>query len=338
VGDLALRWRIRLPAPVGDPVVSGGLVYVAVGKTKPRLDARDVKTGKYVWSALTGPGGEAPLVDGAAVLRESGTGALRRYDSRTGRILWRKDVGDIFPVQPQIATAGVWYQSDYEVVHAFDDRTGTQVWRTDMKSFRSVPAWLGGRLYVAGSTEGPNATDTGHLYQLDAATGHILWSAHGRGDFANVASPIIAGGRIVVVARDRNGTVFANAFSARDGHTLWITQLGRSRDVLLEPNAAAGDGIVAFPTPDFVLHALDQRTGRQRWSATAAGTGSPAIGNGLVWIVDVDGQLTAFSAASGQVVWDSRETNLVGSPIIADGLVLVPSSDGLAAYGLPSKG
>jgi outer membrane protein assembly factor BamB len=337
VTDTKLRWNVVLPAPVGNPIVSGGLVYVTVGEKKRRLNARDIGTGRYVWSAITGIGGHEPIVDDGVLLRLSELGALRRYDPRTGRIIWRRSVASsLHPVNPQLAAGGVLYQSQSDRLVAVDVRRGVELWQRPLGCFRCQPAVAGNRIYATGNPTGDTPGHDGRLYAIDTQTHRTVWSARGRGKFDVIGTVIVAGGRIVVVSFDDKSAYFANAFSAADGHTLWITQLGTVDGFWPWTSAAAGAGIVLFAPPNGLLYAVDQRTGALRWTETVGDTdSSPAIANGLVWLVDGSGRLVAISAESGKTTWRSSAGGLDGSPAVADGLVIVPGNGRLVAYGPP---
>ena len=93
VGRLAPAWTARFDTALGNPIVSGGRVFVVSGAPRPRLNAVDLATGRVRWRAISGvDGGLAPIADGDVLLRMSAVNVLRRYDPRSGRIFWRRNV------------------------------------------------------------------------------------------------------------------------------------------------------------------------------------------------------------------------------------------------------
>jgi outer membrane protein assembly factor BamB len=102
---------------------------------------------------------------------------------------------------------------------------------------------------------------------------------------------------------------------------------------------------VVFPSPDGRLYGLDAHDGSVRWRADIGVPGgpvarqhsTPAIANGVVWIVTTGGgkaQLKAFDARSGRELWHSArfkdvpELAHVPSPVVAGGYVLVGTNGG----------
>ena len=69
-----------------------------------------------------------------------------------------------------------------------------------------------------------------------------------------------------------------------------------------------GEGIVAVGSLDGEVVALDAATGTEKWKGQVPNEviAAPAIGGGMVFVRSNDGRVTAFDAASGQKRWDWR--------------------------------
>ena len=134
-----------------------------------------------------------------------------------------------------------------------------------------------------------------------------------------MTSPIVAGGRVVVVGR----TGIA-AFDATTGETIW--EQPRVEGVTGAP-AVAGDAVVYAAGGDdgAQLVARSLEDGRRVWSAPlgAPAFSAPAAADGLVAIGTHDGRLLAFEAASGEERWSFEAPGAFDAPpAIGDGLVI----------------
>jgi outer membrane protein assembly factor BamB len=343
VGGLVPAWTARFDTALGNPIVSGGRVFVVSGAPRPRLNAVDLASGRLRWRAISGvDGGLAPIADGDVLLRMSAVNVLRRYDPRSGRIFWRRNVigSPEGPGTQQVVADGRWYQSKGEELVAFGARRGEPAWRIGLSCFGCRVAAAGGRVYAAGSTRLDDPDDPGALRAFDGATGDQIWAARGEGGFTAGSSPLLVDGTLYVVTTDTRPaspgntrryvtTYFAEAFRASDGKPLWHTPLGSARAISFHL-AAAGPGLVVYQTVDGVLRALDAGSGKPRWQARVESESRPAIGNGIVWIVDRTDRLIALDASDGLALWRSRRIKglSASSPVLAGGHVLLGSRGG----------
>jgi outer membrane protein assembly factor BamB len=114
--------------------------------------------------------------------------------------------------------------------------------------------------------------------------------------------------------------------------TLWTFPTGGR--ALGSPSVA--DGIVYAGADDGVLHALDARTGVERWQVKLGGGigAAPAIVAGAVYAGDQAGNLYALDAATGVERWHAtvgsgpQASLYASSPVVVDGVVYVASGGG----------
>ena len=96
-------------------------------------------------------------------------------------------------------------------------------------------------------------------------------------------------------------------------------------------SAALADGLVVLGGRDKVVHALDAKTGQERWSfATQARIdSSPAIASGRVYVGSNDGRLYVLDLKTGAKVqeWNAGSP-LAASPAVAAGRLVIGSADG----------
>ncbi len=104
---------------------------------------------------------------------------------------------------------------------------------------------------------------------------------------------------------------------------------------------AIEDGVVYFGGTDGAVHAVDLETGDSVWSKDYAPVpirGTPAVADGMIYLVDGTNWLYAIDAVDGSIAWDrgigemeppSRHIEAVfPSPVVADGVVYVGSVEG----------
>jgi outer membrane protein assembly factor BamB len=143
----------------GDPVVSGGVVYV--GTAAGRIGAFREDTGERIWTAEDGAVNPA-LVFGGSVFIVSDEGRLIRLDADTGERVWATDLPGFVDRKPK----------NYGQIYA-----------------HFGPVLAGGRLVTVSSD--------GILRQYDPASGAVVGTVAVPGGAAS--SPALAGGMMFVV-------------------------------------------------------------------------------------------------------------------------------------------
>jgi len=309
-----LRWSHRVDGPVNgsaaivpDPRArGGGLVYVAAAKPgRPHLVALRLRTGKPAWDAV--------LTSQA------------RSDTFGSPVVWRKTI--------YIGTSGYFGEFTDPGGHArgsvvaLDARTGKRRWRTftvprhhDGGGVWSTPAidTRTGRLFVGtgNAYHAPAANTTDAVLALDARTGKIVrgfqatpndvWTlADPTGPDADFgASPNLfrdAKGRALVGEGQKSGVYWA--LDRRTLKPVWRTRVGPggASGGILGSTAYDGARIYGPNTAGNLVWALD-RTGALKWVSKAVGPlnfGAATVSNGVVYVTDFNGVVTARDAASG---------------------------------------
>jgi outer membrane protein assembly factor BamB len=163
-----------------------------------------------------------------------------------------------------------------------------------------------------------------YAYAIDRDTGQLLWSSTlvpPGPDYGGAGIPV-AGGRAVYVP---SGTAL-DALDPETGSILWtangVTESGDS------PVEVGDVVIVSAGNPDFILSALDVRTGGVRWSV-GQGAGVEAVAGGVLYTgfsnPDYGGTLlTARDPETGSVLWQ-RGVSYSGGGVtqILDGLIVL---------------
>ncbi len=242
------------------------------------------------------------------------------------RQVWTAQIGaSRAPLMPAVSQGRVAVASADGNVVLLDAQTGRDVWR----------ASVGTALASGVGTDGRHAAVVTTGNELVVLTeGRVAWRA--RLSARTFTAPLVAGGRVFVLAADRG----ISAFDASNGAPLW-TQ-GRMGEALALQQAGVlmplGDTLVVGRAGR--LAGLNPNTGSVRWEAAVA---SPRGSNEIERLVDLvagvdrqGGQLCAraFQAAVGCVDTE-RGTTLWSQP--ASGAVGV-DGDERWVYGTESNG
>jgi polyvinyl alcohol dehydrogenase (cytochrome) len=309
-----LRWSHRVDGPVNGSaaivanprVRGGGLVYVAAAKPgRPYLVALRLRTGKLAWNAV--------------LTRQA------RSDTFGSPVVWRRTV--------YIGTSGYFGEFTDPGGHArgsvvaLNARTGKRRWRTftvprhhDGGGVWSTPAidTRTGRLFVGtgNAYHAPAAKTTDSVLLLNARTGKILrhfqatpndvWTlADPNGPDADFgASPNLfrdAKGRALVGEGQKSGIYWA--LDRRTLKPVWHTQVGpgASSGGITGSTAYDGTRIYGPNTAGHLIWALD-RVGTLKWVSNQTGPldfGAVTVANGVVYVTDFSGVVTARDAATG---------------------------------------
>ena len=178
----------------------------------------------------------------------------------------------------------------------------------------------------------------GRFLALDARTGHLLWRH--RSGRCGWGTPVVW--RLLVINTyighecgspipGTDGEIVA--YAQRTGAVRWRFRLGPC-----ESSPLVVGGLVYAGDWHGHVYALDVRTGKQVWRASAqprlGHTGwfysSPAIAHGRVFIGSTDGKVYSYGARSGKLRWSYTTGGYVyASPAVWRDRVLVGSLDGV---------
>ncbi|MGI5178534.1 PQQ-binding-like beta-propeller repeat protein [Dactylosporangium sp. CA-152071] len=319
--------RLRLTgADIEAPVVASGIAYGQANTLQ--FAATDLASGAVRWT--TPPATEPALryttggtVGNGLVYAGTQIGFIHAFDAMTGVERWnfRIDGNQLF--NAPILVGDTLYAKgdapgDNTLVYAFDAATGAVRWTRELTGYTTATvAYDSNRLYVAGG-------NVQTLTAVDATTGAVLWSVPAS---QSMLTPVAAWGRVYL---GFNGLV---AYDGATGRTLW-TRPGTFGFPAVQDTTLYS---VDLATPP-VLHAIDPATGADRWTFTQAGPAQvdsvassfPVVANGVLYVNL--GQVLALNLASRAVLWTGPSGATAG-PIVADGRVLIHTSEGLGVYG-----
>ena len=321
-------WEARMGriGPAFVPAVKDGIFYLASAEGEVR--AMQGETGEVLWRAQIGAGLSAAVgSDGrhaAVVTRDNEVVALDN-----GREVWRKRVPSSVVTPPLVAGERVFVLGVDRAVHAFDAIDGRRLWTLQRPgdpltlSQAGVLAAFRNTLLVG---QGPR------LAGVDPLQGTLLWDAamaSPRGSneverLADLVGPSVRHGDRVCVRAFQSTVACADASRPA---VMWSRKVGGT-------NAVAGDAerIFGADASDRIT-AWRAATGDVVWSSEKllyrGLSGAAAVGP-LVVFGDSEGWVHFLSASTGelQLRLPTSGEPVVGTPVVANGTLLVTTQDG----------
>jgi len=323
------------------PAVAYGRVFVT---TMHGFFALEERTGRILWTNPAFAGFSSPAVFDQSVIVGTSNGTVVRMNASTGSVRWETSLlaQTLFSgitSSPKVAFdhvfIGTFNESGGpgEVVSLWESN-GTVAWRHPTGSVHySSPAFQEGTVYVGimgtyNTTSQVTFSPPYGVLALDSTTGAEKWFFPTAGSVA--ASPAIAGHDLIVPAKD--GNVYA--VNRSSGQEVWreAVDAGVSSPAVYGDTAFVGGG--SFGAGGRVV-ALDVVTGAERWSFTPNGPvqSSLTYANGTILFATntAQGTIYALDASTGGLRWSyvpSPVDYVLGSPVMADGIVFAPSDSG----------
>lgn len=290
-------------------VVAGALLLAACAADRPKptplqpLEPRIA--GRLVWSAQIGAL-RYPLVpavrDGVFYVA-GGDGEISALQADDGRLLWRASAGA--PLAAGVGSDGRFaavVTRGNEVV-VFD--RGREVWRKRVPSSVVTPPLVAGeRVFVKGVDRAVHA--------FDALDGRRLWTLQRPGEALTLAQPgVLAAFRDTLLVGQ--GPRLAGVDPLR-GTLRWDVAMAQPRGTneverladLVGPPVRVGDRVCARAFQSSVACA-DAARGAVLWSRNAGGV--QAVGGDAELLIGADAsdRITAWRAATGDVVWNNEQ-------------------------------
>jgi outer membrane protein assembly factor BamB len=346
--DGKLRWSYKAPAAVhSSPAVSGNVVLF--GSLDGAIRGLDRITGKLLWTYKTGgerrfsapgihgamPSTEvmpdpfdvflsSPAISGGIAYIGSGDQHVYALDVATGALRWKTRTGNVVHASPAVANGVVYIGSFDRKFYALTAATGAIIWTFETGDDRQIYNQVGiassaavdeGRVFFG--------CRDGYFYALDATTGSLLWKHDNHKGWV-IASPALAGGNVYFPTSDGQRL---KALEARTGRVVFDRAMAA---ISFCSPAIAGKSLI-FGTSDGCLQAVDLDTGRLTASFQTEGNRR----NGGKYL-DASGQIKSAElypdfTLDGMIIGLDRMFSLgsiLSSPVLADGVVYVGSTDG----------
>lgn len=273
----------------------------------------------------------SPVVSAGTVYFGSGDNHVYAVDASTGALKWKFKTGDVVHASPAVSD-GVVYVGGFDAgFYALDGTTGALLWKfqTERTDTRYLMTGIPGSAAIAKGIVYFGSRDA-HVYALDAKTGRLRWKYAVGGSWV-VSSPAIYGGNIcfttsdthefVVLDAQTGSRVFAlpcnvYAFSSpaiAGKYAFFGTFDGRIHSVDLERRTYSATFVTdGFRRQSAALldakgeiksavvwkgETLEDATLGLRGKLFSMGSflSSPAVGNGVLYVGSVDGNLYALA-------------------------------------------
>lgn len=309
----------------------------------------------------------AAVVDGQVLVAAEFSGRVHALDAQTGEALWTRDVGAVVESPVAIADGTVYVGAAGELVCALDLADGAELWRVQHREHHlerdhpstTVHPTVAGDLLVCRSGW--------TLSALDRKTGERSWWTTPYSEGPLPSSPAVVDGLVIHSQGGYSGgnalTASVEATGLATGEQeVWSYYSDDSDERLINPDhPTIADGLVFVfegdqwwdeESADDIrrnLIALDARTGALVWSRDLPAGQCPghaaAVEQGTVWFTtsgvdDEEAVIWVAQAANTGTLWAVPTTGgepravyqfgsaPAGAPLLAGGLVHVPTVDG----------
>lgn len=305
----AIAWRF---ATEGERRFQAPGIHGMTPKAQTMPDAFDIFT-------------SSPAVADGRVVFGSGDHHIYALDAATGKLLWKFATGDVVHASPALASGTVFIGSWDSYLYALDAGTGAVKWRFkagedpenfNQVGFQSSPAVVDGTIYVG--------CRDAHLYAIDAATGKQRWALSTNGSWVNT-TPAVHEGSVYFA------TVDSKKFQAADVNTGKVRFTVQAKLGMFSSPALAG-GLAYIGANNGRLYAMNTSTGKLAWEfQTESSRANP------LHMLKPDGSLNPagfrprfFDFQDMYAIWVLHYSvgAIVSSPVVADGVVYVGSTDG----------
>jgi outer membrane protein assembly factor BamB len=274
-----VRWKYDSgDAFATTPLVVDGKVFL--GDLSGVFHAVSAKDGAKLWTVDTESSIHASAnVAGSRILFANDASDLICVEAADGKVVWKGKGEDRINAAPSIGGGLAYFSGCDAQLRAFDIQTGQQKFAVEIGALApGSPPLLPDRIIIG--------TDGGRVIAMSPDGKETLWTYEQVETQAMVyASPSVAGGVVVVGARDRQ----VHAINAATGKRLWAFKTRGDVDA----PAVISAGRVYVGSKDKKLYVLDLKTGEALWEFNA-GRGieaGAAIGGGVIVFADSAGNV-----------------------------------------------
>jgi len=304
-----------------NPGAGNGVVYV--GSTDNNVYAVNIANGRQAWTYQAGTVTADPEVVGDIVCLSTNEGHFSALHVAKGTVAWELDTKMPATYRRTWAVNGgsVILARELAAMQAYDAATGTKgvSFQTQEPYVMALKA-NGGVLYALDAT--------GIIYAFTAATGSELWHKPLLSGDNQPGTGLTVDGDSIYLGTT-SGTVYSIATAS--GQIRWTYHSGTGT----ESNLAAANGMVYLKDNNGNVQAVSAANGKKVWSYAAVATGFAGLAEAAGRIYYSTAlAIQALDAKTGAPVWAftpsgaaSGSADFLSTPVVANGLVLVGSSD-----------
>ena len=339
--------EVILPAPFINAewpqsagTANAAMQHVALGPSLQRAWSADIGAGADGQEQIV----SRALVAGGRVYTMDSEAKITAFNARTGERIWRvglarrgEDLGEVGGGMA-IGEGRLIIATAYGDIYAMELATGRYYWRGKVDGpVRGAPTISNGRIFLLASEN--------RLFALNIEDGAELWQHQGIIEAAElIGAPAPSAQGPFVLAPYSSGELYT--LRADTGQALWSDQLVRARRITplgsindLDGQPIIDDGKVYAISHGGYLAAYDLRQGNRLWDQDMAGSETPWIAGGFLFIVTNEAELVALSTLDGGIRWvtqmpkftdveDKRGRITWVGPVLAGDRLIVAGSNG----------
>jgi outer membrane protein assembly factor BamB len=316
--SLQVCWRYAAPDAVeSSPAIVAGVVYF--GCNDGSLYALALPDGSLKWKyGANSPIKSSPCVYDDAVFFGDDRGTFHAVDARSGKARWTFRTRGQINSSANAVGGRLLFGSYDDYLYCLSARDGALVWKCETEDkIHGTPALAGDDVLVAGCD--------GQLHIIGISDGTQVGQV-AMGSFSG-AAPAVVGPR-VFLGTFGNKVMCIN-WAARKIE--WSYERPNEQQPFYA-SAAVTDDLVVIGGRDQLVHALDARTGKPRWTLQTKGQidASPIIVGDRVFVGSMDGNLYGLDLSSGREVWKFEAGSaIIASPAAAEGRLVAATEDGM---------
>lgn len=299
-------------------------------KPTPLTNFTAEKTPRALWNASTSNGIDGdylklvPALNGQYIFTAGKNGTVTATNRVNGSTYWTTSSGITI-------TAGAAANDDLVIVAgqqgevvALTQSNGRILWRTQVSSEVLAPPTANNRIVFV-------KTNDGHLFALSAQDGHSLWSYQQTEPtliLRSGSAPVIDNN--IVLAGFANGTLAK--FTANDGDLIWQQPISTpkgtfsiQRMVDIDADPIVFNRHIYAASYQGRITSLDFNSGKINWAHDLSAYAGIAADFNKVYVSDAQGDLWAFDAQTGSVLWHQTQLaarNLTGPATMGDYVVV----------------
>jgi outer membrane protein assembly factor BamB len=332
------NWSVNIGGEPSYALIVSNVVYVTASVNgNSQLFALNGTTGATLWGPIAFAGAAGITYDAGTIFVDSGTyisiGILSALDATTGNPIWSATIPGQFATQsPPVAAAGLVYTLDDGVLTAFNETTGAQVWQQDVSGTNGSPAV---------TVDGVYAAPVCYAFDLQPATGTVMWSHNTGCEGGGGNTPVVGSGEMYAPLSP--GYYAGNVYAAESGQVLGA--FSASGPPAISPSTV-------FTLNNSTLQGAALSNNQIMWSFAGDGTlvTSPVVVNNFVFVGSSSGNLYALDVTSGAQVWTKNLGAAIAGPAnggsatqgatglsAGDGLLIVPAGNTVNAFVLSTN-
>ena len=331
---------------ISTPVIAKKVIFTV--DTEGKVSAKRLDSGETIWERKVKPVNRTDKTialkgGGIAFANElvyvtTGFGGVYALDMREGKPVWFYEAKNPIRIAPTVSDNTIFIQTIANELVALDALKGTELWHYSSEAESTTMVGGASPAFDEEQDLLIAAFSNGELRAFKASTGSPLWadwlySNRKSTPLATIntikANPVIAG-NVVFAAGQSN---LLTAIDIRTGTRIW------QRDLTVSDQPWVSGNYLFAVANNSDLVAIDNATGNIIWSTkiplgsedddkSGAFLSGPVLTDNRLLVTTSTGYAFAVSPYTGKILsYINLEAPIENSPIIADGILVITTSD-----------